>query len=66
MLSVVSNAVLKVYDAMGREVETLINETLQPGTYSFDWNASEYPSGVYFYRLQTDNFTDTKRMLMIK
>ncbi len=66
MLSVVSNAVLKVYDAMGREVETLVNEKLQPGTYSVDWNASEYPSGVYFYRLQTDNFTDTKRMLMIK
>lgn len=65
-LSVVSNAVLKVYDAMGREVETLVNESLQPGTYSVDWNASDFPSGVYFYRLQTESFTETKRMTLIK
>lgn len=57
---------LKVYDLMGREVATLVNEKLSPGTYSVNWNASAYPSGVYFYRLQTGSFSDTKRMLMIK
>jgi len=57
---------LVVFDALGREVSTLVNETLQPGTYSVDWNASEYTSGVYFYRLTTGNFVETKKMLMIK
>ena len=65
-LSVVSNVVLKVYDVSGREVETLVNEQLQPGTYSTQWNASAYSSGVYFYKLSTEGFTETKRMLMIK
>jgi hypothetical protein len=51
---------------LGKEVATLVNEKLNAGTYSVDWNASQYPSGVYFYRLNTDNYTDTKRMLLIK
>ncbi len=57
---------LKIYDALGREIETLVNEKLVPGTYEVDWNGSNYPSGVYFYRLMTDNFNETKKMLMIK
>jgi photosystem II stability/assembly factor-like uncharacterized protein len=57
---------LNVYDALGRVVATLVNETQSPGTYTVDWNASSNPSGVYFYRLQTNNFTDTKRMVLIK
>ncbi len=57
---------LKIYDALGREIETLVNEKLAPGTYEVDWNGSNYPSGVYFYRLMTDNFNETKKMLMIK
>lgn len=57
---------LKIYDNLGKEIVTLVNEKLTPGTYSVDWNASEYPSGVYFYRLQSDNFTQTKRMILIK
>ena len=51
---------------MGREGETLVNEKLSTGIYSVDWNASAYPSGVYFYRLQTGSFTETKRMTLIK
>lgn len=58
--------VLKIFDALGREVETLVNEALQPGTYSVDWNASEFPSGVYYYRLKSNDFTETKRMTLIK
>jgi len=57
---------LKIYDALGREIATLINEKLAPGTYEVEWNGSNYPSGVYFYRLITDNFSETKKMLMIK
>jgi hypothetical protein len=57
---------LTIYDAMGREVETLVNGELKPGTYKAEWNASNYPSGVYFYRLNTENFFDTKKMMLIK
>lgn len=57
---------LKVFDILGREVATLVNEQLNPGTYSVEWYAGEYPSGIYFYRLQTGKFTDTKRMTLIK
>jgi len=58
--------VLKVFDILGKEVATLVNEQLAPGTYSVDWNASAFPSGVYFYRLTTEGFSETKKMLMIK
>jgi hypothetical protein len=57
---------LKIFDILGREVATLVNEQLAPGTYEVDWNASEYPSGVYFYRLKTGNYVETKRMMLIK
>ncbi len=57
---------LIVYDMLGREVETLVNENLSAGTYNADWNAANYSSGVYFYKLETENFTETKKMLLIK
>jgi photosystem II stability/assembly factor-like uncharacterized protein len=57
---------LKIYDALGREIETLVNEALQPGTYEVTFNGSRYNSGVYFYRLVTDRYSETKRMLLIK
>lgn len=57
---------LIVYDVMGREVATLVNEQLNSGTYEIEWDASDYPSGIYFYTLSTGNFTETKRMVMIK
>ena len=65
-LPVVSNVSLKVYDIMGREVQTLVNERLQPGTYEAMFDGSMMNSGVYFYKLVTDGFTETKRMLLIK
>ena len=58
--------VLKVYDILGKEIETLVNEKLSPGSYSVDWNASQYPSGVYFYRLTTEGFSETKKMILLK
>jgi|WetSurSiteA1Bulk_404760.scaffolds.fasta_scaffold07017_2 hypothetical protein len=57
---------LKIYDALGREVETLVNEALQPGTYEVTFDGSGFNSGVYFYRLQAGEFTETKRMFLIK
>ena len=57
---------LKVYDVMGREVQTLVNESLKPGTYETSFDGSALNSGVYFYKLMTDGFTETKKMLMIK
>ncbi len=57
---------MTIYDLLGREVATLVNENLLPGIYEAEWNASNYPSGVYFYKLQTETFNITKRMVLIK
>jgi len=57
---------LKIFDILGKEVETLVNEKQNAGTYEVTFNASQYSSGIYFYKLTTDNFSDTKKMLMIK
>ncbi|MEO8447498.1 MAG: T9SS type A sorting domain-containing protein [bacterium] len=57
---------LKVYDIKGTEVATLVNERLQPGTYSVNFNGSDFTSGVYFYRLITGAFVETKKMILIK
>ena len=59
-------ALLRVYDITGREVRTLVNEKLSAGSYSYDFNAVELPSGVYFYQLQTDGFIETKKMILLK
>jgi len=57
---------LTVYDLLGREVQTLINQQMQPGSYNVDWDASNYPSGVYFYKLESIDFKETKRMVLAK
>jgi hypothetical protein len=57
---------LIVYDIMGKEVQTLVNERLQPGTYEASFDGSMLNSGVYFYKLVTDGYTETKKMLMVK
>jgi uncharacterized delta-60 repeat protein len=57
---------LVVYNSLGKEVETLVSEDLTPGIYKADWNASEYPSGVYFYKISAGSFTETKRMILVK
>jgi len=55
-----------VYDVTGREIQTLVNESLKPGTYETSFDGSTLNSGVYFYKLITDGFTETKKMLLIK
>ena len=59
-------SVLKVYDILGNEVATLVNEQKAPGYYEVDFNASQIASGVYIYRLLSGNFISTKKMLMLK
>jgi type IX secretion system substrate protein len=58
--------VLKIFDILGKEILTLVNEELNPGKYNIDWNAANFPSGVYFYRIQAGDFKDSKKMVLIK
>jgi hypothetical protein len=60
------NVKLIIYDVLGRELATLVNEQLKPGTYEAEFDGSNYPSGIYFYRLETPEFTNTKKMVLIK
>ncbi|MCD4730981.1 MAG: T9SS type A sorting domain-containing protein [Bacteroidales bacterium] len=57
---------LRVYDILGREVVLLINEEKMKGNYDVEFNASELPSGVYFYKLQTEKYIETKKMIFMK
>jgi hypothetical protein len=61
-----SHAKLVLYDVLGREVLGLIDENLKAGSYSIELKADNLPSGVYFYKLVTDSYVDTKKMLLIK
>lgn len=57
---------LKVYDILGREVETLVNKELKAGTYEVAWDGSKYSSGIYLYKLTVGDFTETKKMILAK
>ncbi len=57
---------LAIYDILGREVSVLLNEELKPGTYEVEWNASNYPTAVYFYKFISGNYSETKKMVLIK
>ncbi len=57
---------LKIYDVLGKEIAALVNENLKPGIYEIDWNAENIPSGAYFYSLITNEFTQTKKMVVLK
>ena len=61
-----SNVVIKVYDVLGNEIETLVNEEKPAGTYELTWNAANLPSGVYFYQLKSGSFVETKKMVLMK
>jgi ligand-binding sensor domain-containing protein len=57
---------LKIYDLVGKEVATLVNESMKPGTYRAAWNASGYASGVYYYQLYANQSCMTKKLIIIK
>jgi hypothetical protein len=60
------NAILKVYDLRGRVVTTLASGVLSAGPHSVTWDARRHPSGVFFYRLETPGFSETKKMILLK
>jgi hypothetical protein len=57
---------LKVYDILGNEIATLVNEEKPEGEYEVEFNATELPSGIYFYKLQAGSFSETKKMILLK
>lgn len=57
---------IKVYDVLGKEVATLLNENLQPGTYQTTFDGARLASGIYYYKMTAGSFTDTKKMLLVK
>jgi Secretion system C-terminal sorting domain len=61
-----SFAKIVVYDALGGEMETIVNEQLNAGTYEADWSAGRFSSGVYYYKLVVADYTKTKKMVLIK
>ena len=60
------NIILKVYDTVGNEIETLVNCKKEPGNYSINFNGAMLPSGVYYYKLVSDNYSITKQMILNK
>ena len=65
-LSVSGLVLLKVFDVLGKEVATLINDVKPAGSYEVQFDASNLPSSIYFYKLSTDTFTETKKMVLIR
>ena len=61
-----SNVVLKVFDVLGSEVETLVNNEKPAGSYEVEFDATGLPSGIYFYQLRAGNFVETKKMILMK
>ena len=65
-ISEVSHVTLKVFDMLGREVATLVNAEMKPGSYMVTWDASGFPSGTYFYKLTAGEFVETKKLLLLR
>ena len=61
-----SDVKLIVYDIQGKEIAELVNEKLNAGSYEVEWNASDYPSGVYFYKMFANDFNEIKKMVLLK
>ncbi|MDZ7626652.1 MAG: T9SS type A sorting domain-containing protein, partial [Ignavibacteriaceae bacterium] len=57
---------IKVFDVLGKEVATLVNEEKPAGNYEVDYNASQLSSGIYFYTIYSGSFVETKKMILIK
>jgi PKD repeat protein len=55
-----------VYDVLGRIVNVLVDQTLQPGTFKAEWNASSFSSGIYYFRMEAGDFSDTRKMVLVK
>jgi hypothetical protein len=62
----VSLVTINVLDLSGRKIETLVQETCSPGKYQIEWNASSYSSGVYFIKMESANYTNVRKVLLVK
>jgi len=60
------NIKIIIYDITGKEISKLVDENLQPGTYETDWDGSQYASGVYLYKIISGDYSETKKMIMVK
>jgi PKD repeat protein len=60
------NVKITVYDVLGRLVNVLVNRQLQPGTFEAKWDASAYSSGIYYFRMESESFSDTRKMVLVK
>jgi plastocyanin len=65
-IAVSGNVKLTVYNIIGQETSSLVNEHLNAGTYEIDWNAGNIPSGIYYYTLRAGSYVETKKMILIK
>jgi hypothetical protein len=65
-LPVMNKVTLKVFDILGREIETLVNEEKTAGSYKINFNGSKLSSGVYFYQLRAGSFIETKKLVLLK
>ncbi|MCY7362191.1 MAG: T9SS type A sorting domain-containing protein, partial [Ignavibacteria bacterium] len=65
-LQITNYVSLKIFDVLGNEVASLVNEKQNAGSYSINFDGANIPSGIYFYKLSSGGFTDTKRMILIK
>ena len=61
-----SFVILKIYDLLGREIETLVNEDQNYGIHKVKWNGNHFPNGIYICKLQAGNFYDIKKLIYIK
>ncbi len=65
-LPTVSHVELTIYNVLGQKVETLVDREMEAGSHTVTWNADSYATGLYMYRIQANDFTQTKKMLMLK
>lgn len=61
-----SNVEISIFDILGKEISVLVNEELNPGTFEVNWDASNFPSGVYFYKIETEDFSESRKMVLLK
>jgi hypothetical protein len=57
---------VKIYDVLGKEVATLVNEVKQAGTHAATWNAAGFGSGIYFCKMQAGAYTETRKLVLMK
>ncbi len=57
---------IRIFNIQGKEIDIPVNQFVNPGGYQIAWNGANFPSGVYFYRFETEYFAETRKMILIK